>query len=127
MKNNNVIIKFLFTSGISIIIDFSFYMVFCMQFDVTLSRFMATTIVCVMQYFMNRRYVFQVMGHGHQINQILKYLVCQCINIGSNVGTNWLIYNITKNKIISFVVATAVATMVNYLLQKFVVFQKATA
>ena len=51
------------------------------------------------------------------------YIVVQFLNLGTNVGVNSLMLHVTGYVILSFVIATLCATIVNYSLQKLIVFK----
>ena len=51
------------------------------------------------------------------------YVIVQLLNLGTNVGVNSLMLHLTGYVILSFIVATLCATIVNYSLQKLIVFK----
>ena len=55
---------------------------------------------------------------------IIKYIGAQLLNIFVNTSINTIIYTLTNNKLVSFVIATATAMIVNYFSQKIIVFKK---
>ena len=71
-------------------------------------------------------YIYIYNENGEKINKtmIIKYIGAQLLNIFVNTSINTIIYTLTNNKLVSFVIATATAMIVNYFSQKIIVFKK---
>ncbi len=113
--------KFLIIGGISTAIDFCIYMIISNYIDITISKLISMTIASVFSFIFNKNWTF-INKEKTSVIMALKYILAQIINIGVNTGINTLVYNLTKVKIIAFIIATGIAMVVNYLLQKIVVF-----
>lgn len=119
-------IKFIIVGGSSTLLDFTIYMILNNFIEISIAKFISMTISCIYSFFINRCWTFE---SKEKINskQLLKYVITQIINILVNVGTNQLIYTITTIKLLAYIVATGVAMIINYLLQKTIVFKEKKA
>jgi putative flippase GtrA len=115
------IIRFGIVGGISTLIDFGVYMVLSNHIDITVSKMISMAIACIFSFFVQKLWTF-ANKNNVQPKMVVLFIISQLINIAVNTSTNTLCFNITANKIISFVIATGVAMVVNYLLQNFIVF-----
>lgn len=115
-------IRFLITGGSSTILDFIVYMLLSIKMNIAISKFLSMTVSSIYSFFINKNWTF---SNNDKISVILviKYLFCVTINIAINTTTNSVVFSITNNKIVSFVIATCVAMIVNYIIQKDVVFR----
>jgi len=57
-------------------------------------------------------------------SQVAKYVMSQGVNIAVNVTVNTVLFYVTGRRLVAFVLATGIAMIVNFLLQKFIVFKK---
>ncbi len=115
--------RFLIIGGISTTIDFIFYMLLSQKIDITLAKLISMILATTFSYIFNKNWTFSVKEKTHAL-LIVKYIGCQIINILCNTITNTIVYKLTNLKIISFILATCLAMIVNFLLQKTVVFKK---
>jgi putative flippase GtrA len=76
----------------------------------------------VWSYLVNKRWVFVAERKTDARMDGLDVIV-QALNLGTNVGVNSLMLYLTGYVILSFVIATLCATIVNYSLQKLIVFK----
>ena len=79
--------------------------------------------VLLFAYFANKHWSFRAGGTGDRW-EVLRFAVCQAINIAVNALVNHLLVTLTGSINLSFVIATGVAAAVNYLLQRYWVFGK---
>ena len=117
------IIRFCIVGGLSTLLDFAIYMLLSNSIDITVSKIVSMTIASIFSFFVQKMWTF---SNRNLINakMVALFILSQLINIAVNASTNTLCFNITSNKVISFVVATGVAMVVNFLLQNFIVFRK---
>lgn len=115
-------LRFLITGGSSTLIDFIIYMVLSSSIKISVAKFISMTVSSVYSFFINKNWTF---SNKEKVSFILivKYIFCMIVNIIINTSTNSLIFKITQNKIISFVIATGVAMIANFLIQKEIVFR----
>ena len=114
--------RFLVVGGSSTLLDFIIYMLLSSKLNITISKFSSMMISSVYAFLINKNWTF---NNKNKTTFILafKYVLCVCINIFVNTTSNTLLFNITRNKIISFVIATSIAMVLNYTIQKRIVFR----
>lgn len=122
VKRKGVFDKFLLVSVGALSIDFLIYIILVNFIDVIFSKFISVSVSCIFSYFANKAFTFNIKEKSTKRGVI--YVLTQIINISSNTLTNTVILEILRNKIIAFCIATIVGTIVNYVLQKFIVFKK---
>ena len=81
------------------------------------------TCASIFSFIKNKSWTFNIKEKTNS-KMVLLYIIVQLINIGTNTLVNYLSFNITNLKTLSFVIATFIAMIVNYLLQRFVVFKE---
>ena len=115
--------KFILAGASSTLIDFCLYMLLSNWLSVSFSKIISMSIASTFSFFLNKNWTFE---NSEKINKIMvvKYIGAQLLNIFVNTSINTIIYNLTNNKLISFVIATAIAMIVNYFSQKIIVFKK---
>ena len=122
MKIPASIYKFLVSGGIATCIDFVCYM-WLRQFAwPSVAKTISMLIANVWSYLVNKRWVFES-GRKTDTRMVSLYVIVQTLNLGTNVGVNSLMLYLTGYVILSFVIATLCATIVNYSLQKLIVFK----
>lgn len=86
------------------------------------AKALSMVIANVWSFVINRNWVF---SSRQQVNAktIGLYLMTQFLNLATNVGVNSMMLYFTNNVVLSFVIATLCATIVNYSLQKIIVFR----
>lgn len=115
-------VRFLVVGGSSTLLDFIIYMLLSSKLNITISKFFSMMISSIYAFLINKNWTF---NNKNKTTFILafKYALCVCINIFVNTTSNTLLFNITRNKIISFVIATSIAMVLNYTIQKRIVFR----
>lgn len=122
-KRNISFFKFCVVGGCSTLIDFAIYYALSVQIHLLLAKTTSMSCSMVFSYFFNKIWSFSSKT-GNVRNEVPKYILTQIINLLINVSINYLVFKITKNKILAFVVATGLAMIVNYLIQRVYVFKK---
>ena len=125
-RETKSIAKFLVVGGSSTLLDYVIYWTLCMFIHFNLAKTLSMFCSCVYSFFLNKMFTFQdkrKLSGGH----VLRYIVSQAVNIGINVSINALVYGTTGIRILGMVSATAGAMIVNFLLQRFFVFQTTEA
>ena len=115
--------RFLVVGGSSTLLDFIIYMLLSTKLNITISKFISMTVSSIYSFLINKNWTF---NNKNKITFILtfKYILCVFINIFVNTTSNTLIFNLTNNKIISFLFATGIPMIVNYTIQKKIVFKE---
>ena len=116
-------IKYLICGGSSTAIDFLVYMILSSHINISIAKFTSMCIASIFSFFVNKGWTFEDNRKITKV-QIFKYILTQIINISVNVGFNKVIYTLSNMKICAFIIATVVAMIVNYFMQKIIVFKK---
>lgn len=122
MKETSSIYKFVVSGGVATIIDFVCYMLLRLFAWPSVAKTISMIIANIWSYVVNKRWVF-ASDKKTDYKMLGAYVVVQALNLGTNVGVNSLMLYLTGFVILSFVVATLCATIVNYSLQKLIVFK----
>lgn len=113
--------RFILIGGLVTFIDFFIYICFSVFLNIVISKIMSFIIACIISFFFNKKWTFQIKNEKKKY--YFKYFLVQVINLLINVNINSYIYININNKIISFIIATGIATIVNFCLQKYYVFK----
>ena len=122
MKIPASIYRFLVSGGIATCIEFVCYMLLRQIAWPSVAKTISMLIANVWSYLVNKRWVFES-GRKTDTRMVSSYVIVQTLNLGTNVGVNSLMLYLTGYVILSFVIATLCATIVNYSLQKLIVFK----
>ena len=117
------IMRFLVVGSISTLVDFLLYMCLSVWVFMPVAKGMSMTASCTFSFLLNKKWTFQD-KQRNSASKIFKFVVAQIVNICVNVGTNSVIFMWSKNKLLAFIVATLVAMIANYTLQKLIVFKR---
>ena len=117
------IYRFLFVGGISTAIDFFIYIVIRLFVGTSVGKLLSMLCANLFSYFMNKKWTFSS-KQNNSAKLVGIYILSQIVNIGTNVITNTLMFQLTGMVVLSFVIATSVAMIVNFLCQKLYVFKK---
>lgn len=123
LKRNISFLKFCIVGGCSTLIDFVIYYALSMKVHLLVAKTISMCCSMVFSYFLNKTWSFSSKTSDVK-SEVPKYILVQIVNLLINVSTNYLTFEVTKNKILAFVVATGLAMIVNYLLQRVYVFKK---
>lgn len=104
-------------------IDFVIYNLLFTKLHVLLAKTISMCCSMIFSYIFNKLWSFSSRS-GNIKKEVSRYILVQIVNLLINVTTNFLIFELTKNKIISFIIATGVAMTANYILQRLFVFKK---
>ncbi len=115
--------RFLLVGLCSVSIDFIFYYLFIYFdiFDPKNAKRFSFIIGAIFAFFANRSYVFQV--SEKKISQFILFCALYLCSFIMNSLVHDYVYLITQITLISFLMATAVSTITNFLGQKFVIFK----
>ncbi|CAI3229576.1 GtrA domain-containing protein [Clostridium neonatale] len=116
------IIRFLLVGSMSTGIDFCIYIILSNVTNLIFSKFVSTTIACIISLVVNKNWTFKY-KEGMNFMLIFKYSISQICNITCNVAINTVVYNLTQERFIAFIAATLCAMTLNFLLQKCYVFR----
>lgn len=117
-------LRFLLVGGTSTLLDYFIYLTLNNNHvHVVLAKAVSMCVACTYSFFLNKMFTFRDEKKVHAA-QVAKYVMSQGINIAVNVTVNTVIYYVTGRRLVAFVLATGIAMVVNFLLQKFIVFKK---
>lgn len=116
-------VKFMCAGTFTTSIDLVVYIFLSRNLDITISKLISTMVACITSLVINKNWTFEY-NNKFDIVLVLKYFISQIINITLNVVTNTIIYKLTNIKLLAFVLATVIAMMLNFLMQKLFVFKK---
>ena len=124
MKNiyKNKYIKFIVSGGSFTTIDFVIYILLSHIMPITPSKAISISCSTVLAFFVNKNWVFM----SHNLNKwsaSFRFSIVFFINLLVNVTTNGLVFELTGKIIFSFVIATVLASIVNFTLQNKWVFR----
>ena len=108
--------------SVSIDLIFYYFFIYFEIFDPNNSKRLSFVIGALFAFYANRSYVFKVSE-----KKISHFFLFCLLYLGSfllNSFTHDYIYLISKITFLSFLCATAISTIVNYLGQKFIIFKK---
>lgn len=120
---NSSLIRFIIVGGGCTIVDFVVYMFFSSYISIAISKSISMMLSSILSYIINKRWTFND-DKKTDVAHILRYYLVFICNVVTNITINSVMYSFTKQKIIAFVVATGSATVINYCLQKTIVFKK---
>lgn len=123
MKLDISIFRFLIIGGSSTIIDFIIYYILSCCIDISISKCISMLCASIYSYFLNKYWTF-VNDDKRPLLTIIKYYITFAVNMVINISVNSFIFYHTQSKIIAFIIATGIAMIINYLLQKNWVFKK---
>ena len=116
-------IRFLVIGGCSTLIDFIIYYFLSNRINVVIAKALSMIIASIFSFIMNKTWTFSNKSQN-SLSMVIRFYIVLIINIACNTSINYIVLRFTNNKYISFVVATAIAMLVNYILQKLFVFDR---
>lgn len=114
-------LRFLLAGGSATIVDYLIYWLLSIKIHFNIAKGISMCVSCIYSFFLNKRFTFQdkrKVSFGH----VGRYLLSQIANIGTNISINALVYGWTDSKFFGMICATGAAMIVNFLLQRFLVF-----
>lgn len=120
---NKHILKFLVIGGISTLLDYIVYLLLLNFVHIAIAKSVSMLCAILLSYFLNKIWTFEYKNNT-DLTLVIKYILTQAVNISINVLCNYLIFTLYYNKHIAFIISTIVATVINFLLQKYFVFRK---
>ncbi len=124
--------RFIIVGGVATFIDFLLYMVLSRYMDISIAKFLSMSASSILSYFANKCWTFSN-NERSNMKYITKYYVTFFVNMSVNLLINRCVYYIcvsrfllmtSLSKCVAFVIATGVAMIVNYVLQKCWVFKQ---
>ena len=123
MLSEKSVYRFIAVGCLCTIIDFIIYMLIIDKVGAVYGKTISMLCSVIVNFILNKFWSFSF-GHTRSVYELLKYITSQGINIAINVFVNYFILSLLERKVVAFVFATGIAMIVNYLLQKFWVFNE---
>ncbi len=132
MSNKNAfsvkeILKFLVGGGSAVLVDFLSYHALMSIADLAVSPSKAISYIlgAIVGFIINKLWTFE--SKKFSTTEILKYVALYAFSAVANTAVNKLVISVIGIKLIAFLGATGVSTIINFLGQKFFVFRKKEA
>lgn len=122
LLKDKAVYRFLIVGGTCTGLDFGIYLLVSPYTGVTVGKTISMLCSMLLNYLLNKFWTFDA-ADSKNIKEIPKYVLAQAANLSVNVSVNTLFMKITDNKIVSFIIATATAMIINFCLQRFWVFK----
>lgn len=122
MKIPSSAYRFVVSGGIATCIDFITYLLLMQVLWPSIAKTLSMLIANVWSFVVNKRWVFSS-DRQTDTKTIVLYAGVQFVNLVTNVGINALMLYLSGNVLLSFMIATLCATIVNYSLQEIIVFK----
>lgn len=116
-------IKYLICGGISTGIDFLGYMILSNHINISIAKLISMCIASIISFILNKYWTFQDTQKVTRL-QMLQYILTQLANVTVNVAANKIIYTLSDLKVLAFIIATGIAMIANYFMQKVIVFKR---
>lgn len=121
LKNN--LFRFLIVGGCATLVDFVVYMLLSARIDITLSKAISMILSSIFSYFVNKNFTFNNRDKTN-VSYIVRFYIVFAANLAVNLGINFLVFYRTGQKLPAYILATAGGMTVNYLGQRFLVFNR---
>ncbi len=116
------LLRFCITGGCTTLIDGCIYWFLSREMDIFLSKAGSMLFASVFSYSLNKAWTFKNTDRRHK-KYLWKYYITFAVNAAVNSLINLLAYRSFGKKLLAFVIATACAAGVNFVLQSFWVFR----
>ena len=120
---SNSILKFVVTGGCSTGVDFIIYMLLSLRLPIIVSKGISMVAASVFSYIVNKRFTFENKEKTNA-GYLFRFYMVFAVNLGTNLGANQFVFDKTGDKLIAFVLATLCGMTINYIGQRFLVFDK---
>lgn len=116
------ILKFLVGGGSAVIVDAFFYAVLKQKIDFFVAKAISYVLGAIVGFIINKLWTFE--SKKFSCWEIIKYSILYICSACANTVVNKVILLWITNGVFAFLCATATSTIINFLGQKFVVFNK---
>lgn len=110
--------------GSAVLTDFVGYLVLKNMTDVSVAKGISFVLGSIVGFVINKLWTFGSRRFSWQ--EIFRYIALYAVSATVNTAVNKGVLNISRSTLLSFLVATGVSTVMNFVGQKFFVFRKRT-
>lgn len=115
--------RFLIGGGSGVFCDYLSYFAFLhLGLSVSISKAISYAVGATVGFLINKFYTFEVNAFSKK--EIVKYVGLYLFSACANTAVNTIVLGILTTKPLGFLVATGVSTVINFVGQKFFVFQR---
>lgn len=120
--NIKEILKFGVGGGCAVAVDFSVYYFLKQYIDLSIAKAISFVAGAIVGFIINKLWTFR--SAKFRISEVLKYIVLYICSAAVNNLVNKGVLVLCNITLVAFLCATAISTIMNYLGQKFFVFNK---
>ena len=113
--------KFILVGCCSTALDFAVYTLLSVKLSITVSKGISMIAASIFSYMVNKRFTFKNRNKTN-IGYLVRFYIVFAANCVTNLGVNYSVYKFTGHKSAAFILATLCGMLVNYLGQRFFVF-----
>lgn len=122
-KHFSEALRFIAVGVLAVLTDFVFYYLLSnFGINVNIAKLISFILGATIGFVLNKTWTFK--SNGKLNKEIMFFSILYFISLNANVFSNKLILEISQNKLLAFLIATGVSTLINYIGQKFIVFRK---
>lgn len=121
-KLKKQLVKFIIAGCLAVTTDLLSYYILLNFLSHNISKTVSFILGTIVAYIINKFWTFEKNKKSYR--EIYRFALLYTITLFANVFTNKITLELTKNTFLSFIVATGVSTVFNFLGQKFWVFKK---
>ena len=117
------LLKFLIGGGSAVVVDYISYNVFLLTgWNVSMAKAVSYICGAIVGFIINKLWTFE--SKEFSKTEIVRYIILYAVSACINAGVNKLVIIVLNMKILAFLCATGISTVLNFLGQKFFVFVK---
>ncbi|MSS64509.1 GtrA family protein [Velocimicrobium porci] len=117
------LLKFLIGGGSAVVVDYISYNVFLLTgWNVSMAKAVSYVCGAIVGFIINKLWTFE--SKEFSKTEIVRYIILYAVSACINAGVNKLVIIVLNMKILAFLCATGISTVLNFLGQKFFVFVK---
>ncbi len=114
--------KFGVGGGSAVLTDFVGYLILKNVTDVSVAKGISFVLGSIVGFVINKLWTFE--SRRFMWQEIVRYIVLYAVSAAVNTAVNRGVLGISRSTLLSFLVATGVSTVMNFIGQKFFVFRK---
>lgn len=121
MSNRKEIIHFIIVGSGAVLTDFVVYNFSQMLFPMNYSKVISFICGSLVAYIANKMWTFE--QKEYRTFEIVKFTILYSVSLMFNITTNKVIFDYSGDKLLAFIFATGLSTLINFIGQKYWVFK----